>query len=586
MATVKKSNSKKIIALVCVLLAVVVAVAAISVVSAKNKVPEVTLATIGTDDIVEDINATGTVNAGSSRTYSASTVATCEEVFVKVGDKVKKGDKIATFNTDELDAQVSSLQTTYNDSSAAYHSAVKTQRENKNKLDAVNKKIKPLEKKLAKLEKKKNTTTSTTKKQETTTKKTASTTKKNGESGKASGTAAQKADSIIPGIGGNGSGTGGTTTDIASDLEDAVKALEELATTITELSDDIATTNEITRQVMERITKELDSGNYSPDAIAKAAGDAMSKAIKDGLIDETKLIVESGVAVEAVEKAVKAVDWTSIGKGIANTDNATYASVELQLAALYAQREIFSLGASTTTLNAQKQVMQNSKNALNTLKRAQSELKAGWVASIDGVVTECSVEPGMQTSALQTGVKIENLGKMVVSISLGEYDVHKVSVGMPAKITTAYGEYTGEIISIAPTATGSSSSSMMDSVGSMAGISGLSSLTDKGAGVACEVSVDSPDENIIVGFEANVQVQTGSYSGIPSVPIESIVLEKEGSYVYKYDETEGTVTKTKIEVGAHSDYAYEIKSGLSVGDKIVSTPGSDYTEDTFKVRVK
>ena len=157
---------------------------------------------------------------------------------------------------------------------------------------------------------------------------------------------------------------------------------------------------------------------------------------------------------------------------------------------------------------------------------------------------------------------------------------------MKATITTAYGEYSGEILSIAPTATGGSSSSILDNVGSMAGVSGLSSLTAKGAGVECVVSVNDPDANIIAGFEANVQIQTGSFNGVPTVPIESIVLEKEGSYVYKYDEEEGTVTKTKIEVGAHSDFAYEIKSGLAVGDKIVATPGQDYEEETFKVKVK
>jgi len=164
--------------------------------------------------------------------------------------------------------------------------------------------------------------------------------------------------------------------------------------------------------------------------------------------------------------------------------------------------------------------------------------------------------------------------------------VHKVKVGMPATITTAYGSYTGEIISIAPTATGGSDSSMLDSVGSMAGISGLSSLTAKGAGVQCVVSVNEPDDNIIVGFDANVEIKTGTYSGVPTVPIESIVLEKEGTYVYKYDEEEETVTKTKIETGAVSDTEYEIKSGLEIGDKIVATPAADYTEETFKVKVK
>lgn len=559
MATVKKSKKGKIILIVCIVLVIAAAVTGISIVAAQKKVPTVTLAEIGTDDIVEDINATGTVNAGAVKTYSAASVANCKEVFVKVGDKVKKGDKLATFSTDELDGQIASLQSSYNDSRAAYYTSLKSQKENAAKLDAVNKKIKPLEKTLAEYNKKKAATTTT---------KATKTETVNGKS-------KAKNDPVLSGA-----------NDIADDLAKVVDALESLSQTITELSDDITTTNAITREVMTAISEELKKGTYSPEAIAQAAGDAMSDAIKKGLIDETKLIIDSGVAVQAVETAVKAVDWEGMGKSFAQSENVTYASTELQLAALYGQREIFSVGASKTALNAQKQAMNATRQALDTLKRSQADLSAGWVASIDGVVTECSVEPGMQTNALQTGIKIENLGNLVVNVSLGEYDVHKVSTGMKATITTAYGEYSGEILSIAPTATGGSSSSILDNVGSMAGVSGLSSLTAKGAGVECVVSVNDPDANIIAGFEANVQIQTGSFNGVPTVPIESIVLEKEGSYVYKYDEEEGTVTKTKIEVGAHSDFAYEIKSGLAVGDKIVATPGQDYEEETFKVKVK
>ncbi|MBQ8980099.1 MAG: efflux RND transporter periplasmic adaptor subunit [Eubacterium sp.] len=583
MATIKKSNKKKIIIPICIVLVIALIAGAVFAVSANNKVVAVSLSEIKTGEIVEDINATGKISSGASKEFKAGTVAQCKDVYVKVGDTVKKGDKLATFSTDELDSEIASLQASYSDSSNAYYSALNSQRENAAKLKSVNKQIKKLEKTVAKQQKKKAAATTTKK----TTSKKASTTK-------ASTTKRRIITSTSTTIKANGSNTPKNdspinipdTSDISSDLEKAVKALQDLSDTISKLSDDITTTNAITREVMNRIAKELDSGDYSPQAIADAAGKAMSDAIKSGLIDETKLIVESGVAVQMVESAVRAVNWKAIGSSIANSDNATLASAELQLSALYAQRELFSIGASGTTLNAQKQAMNATKSALDKLKKSQQQLQAGWVSSIDGIVTECSVKSGEQTSALETGIKVENLDKMAVTISLGEYDVHKVSVGMKANITTAYGKYTGEIISIAPTATGSSNSSMLDSVGSMAGVSGLSSLTEKGAGVECVVSVDDPDENIIAGFEASVEIKTGTYSDIPTVPIESIVLEKDGSYVYLYDEATETVTKTKIEVGAHSDFAYEVKSGLKIGDKIVATPGQDYEEESFKVKVK
>ncbi|MBR1763298.1 MAG: efflux RND transporter periplasmic adaptor subunit [Eubacterium sp.] len=559
MATVKKSKKMKIIIPICIVLVIAVAAGSIFAVSQKNKTPVVSLTTIGTDNIVESVSATGTVSSSTSREYSAATIANCKEVFVKVGDKVKKGDKLATFSTEELDAQINSLQTTYSDSAKAYNNAVKSQKEAANKLRGVNKRISALEKEEKRLEK----------------------AASKGSSSNPSLNAALKsnkslaADPVIPGLPTAGSDA----------IEEAVKALTDLATTINELAEDIETTNEITRTVMQTIADELATGQYSADAIATAVGKAISESIQEGLIDETKLLIESGVLVDTIEAAVKNVEWDEIGEAFASNDNVQLTSVQLQLAALYAEKEIFSVGADKSVVNAQKQVMNTTRSALDTLRKSQKELQAGWVASVDGVVTECTVEEGQQTSALQTGIKIENLGELSVVISLGEYDIHKVALGMPATIKSAYGTYSGEIVSIAPTATGKSSNSLLDSVGSMAGISGLSSLTDSGAGVECVVKIFEPDDNIIAGFEASVDIKTGSYSDVPTVPIESIVLEKEGTYVYKYNEEDETVTKTLIETGATSDTAYEIKSGISIGDKIVSTPASDYEEETFKVRV-
>ena len=118
-------------------------------------------------------------------------------------------------------------------------------------------------------------------------------------------------------------------------------------------------------------------------------------------------------------------------------------------------------------------------------------------------------------------------------------------------------------------------------------------VTDEATDAAAsDEATDAADETaagdrtqLIVGFDADVQIITGTYSNVTSVPIESISLEKDGKYVYLYNEKENTVTKTAVTTGATSDTAYQVTSGLKVGDKIVATPASDYTEDTFKVKV-
>ncbi len=675
MATVKKSNTKKIVwAVIAVIL--VVAIVITSVVFAKNgKKTEVTLNTVSTNSITQTVSSTGQVSSGVKKEYKPGTVATVKKVYVEVGDKVKKGDKLASFDTSSLDSQVASLNSAYANSNASYQEAVQHQAEAAKQLSAINKNIAKTEKTLKKLQKaeqKKQNTTATTKKVTTTTTTTTTTTQIHWGSNPTTTTTAattacnhtfdgryvdsnysghykvctkcgakvfeehhygsvqkfasgkdkenyhyykcadcgyikKEVHDFPSGVGtvtckvcGEAKASGFNETsamvelaleqlqpvfDSLKQLGDASKQIVELLTGLTKdlakIAKDVdSLTNAITI-VANAIMYQISSGNWSAEKIADAVGKAVTAAIKQGMIE----FIDSGAAVKMIETAVKSVNWKAIGKGIAESDNFGLASAQIQLAALYAQKEVYTITASASTVNAQKQAKNAAKKAYDTVKDARDDLAKGWTAEFSGVITTCDIESGSQTTALSTGITLENMKKRVVTISLGEYDVHKVKEGMSATVKTAYGTYDGVVASIAPTATGGSKGSMLDSVGSMAGISGLSSLTNSGAGVECKVVVDHPDENIIVGFDADVEIVTGTYTDVPCVPIESIVLEKEGTYVYLYNEKDETVTKTKIETGATSDTSYEVTSGLSVGDRIVATPQTDYEEDTFKVKV-
>ena len=306
----------------------------------------------------------------------------------------------------------------------------------------------------------------------------------------------------------------------------------------------------------------------------------------DELINTIKELQESIEGInDRVDELTAQLESLAAGVNEIDPNSVKLTALQIELAGLTAQKELYSIIAQGNTVNAQKQLVNTTKQALDTVSAAQQSLDAGWTADFDGTITACSITAGGQTTALETGITLENMDTRVVTISLGEYDVKKVKVGMQATVKTAYGTYSGEVATIAPTATGGNESSIMDSVGSMAGISGLSSLTAQGAGVECTVLVAEPDEDIIIGFNADVEIQTGTYSQVPCVPIESIILEKEGTYVYLYNEEDETVTKTAITTGATSDTAYEVLSGLSAGQKIVTTPQTDYKEETFKVRV-
>lgn len=570
MATVKKSK-KKIIIPICIVLVIAIIVGVAFGVSAATSGEEVSLYTISTDDIYESVSLTGQVSSGTEKEYKVATVATVKGVFVQPGDKVKKGDVLATFETESLDSQISTLRSSYNDAVSSYNGAVKAQKEAKSKADELEDQIAETEKQISRLRnsassttttKKKNTTarTTTTERQTTrttTTRRVTTTTT----------TTTSPVSSTEPGLG------------------SLTEALAELNKNLSEITDDLGTLASMTEIIAQTITDAVSSGIFDSDVIADRVADAVSQAMRDGIIDAANLLVESDVAVDMIHSAVSAIDFEGITNSLINSNNVSLTAAELQLASQEALYAIYKAQADDSVLSVQKKAVDATKIALDALEQQQQDMKDGWIAAFDGTVTEVDVTAGVQTTALTTGIKLENLDSMAVTVSLSEYDVHKVKVGMPATVTTAYGTYDGEVTSIAPTATGGSSSSILDSVGSMAGISGLSSLTDSGAGVECTVSIPQTDENIIAGFDADVEIETGEYLGVVVVPIESIKLEKTGSFVYLYNEEDNTVTKTQIETGAVSDFAYEVTSGLKVGDKIISAPAADYEEDTFKVKV-
>ena len=510
MAQVKKSNTKKIVwAVIAVILVVAIVVGIMLIKSSKSKV-DVSLTTISTDTIVQTVSSTGEVSSGLNKDYTAGSIATVKEVFVKVGDQVKKGDKLATFDTSNLDMQVANLNASYKDALAAYNTAVENQNNAKEQLVIVNSAIDNLNNEIAQVEAEMAVA--------------AQETPVSGQSSQYAEGGSGIGDIIGGGSGSIGSGTGGSSSQFQEQIDELIQTIKELQESIEGINDRV---DELTAQL------------------------------------------------EALAAGVNEIDPNSI----------KLTALQIELAGLTAQKELYSIIAQGNTVNAQKQLVNTTKQALDTVSAAQQSLDAGWTADFDGTITACSITAGGQTTALENGITLENMDTRVVTISLGEYDVKKVKVGMQATVKTAYGTYSGEVATIAPTATGGNESSIMDSVGSMAGISGLSSLTAQGAGVECTILVAEPDEDIIIGFNADVEIQTGTYSQVPCVPIESIILEKEGTYVYLYNEEDETVTKTAITTGATSDTAYEVLSGLSAGQKIVTTPQTDYKEETFKVRV-
>lgn len=525
MAQIKKSKKGLIIA-ICAVVAAAIVIAAVVIVQANSAKTEVTLTDITTGNIDEVVEGTGTISAGAEKTYKTELTATVKEVFVQVGDRVSAGDQLATFDTSGLDEQIASLKASYNSAKASYNSAVQAQKTAESNEAAADKQIASLQAEVTRLEK---------------------------------AVANTNVSALIS------SSVSNVMADISSNLSDLV--------------DDSSTVSQILSVVSDEIARQIAAGNTDAASITNAIVAAVQKQLPDLGLDEDTL-------TQAIENAVKSVDWNGMVKQVTESDAAKLASAEVQLAALKAQKALYKVQADMSTVSAQKSVMDTAASALETMQAQADSMSAGWTADFDGVITACDLAAGQQTTLLSSGITLQNTDSLTVTISLGKYDALKVKEGMPA--TVGSGQYEGVVSFVAPTASGGDTSGLLDSVGSMAGISGLSSLGASGAGVECRVTVTNPDASLIIGFDTDVSISVGNHENIVVVPIESLVLEKTGSYVWLYNDEDSTISKVQITTGATSDTLYEVTDGLQAGDKIVTAPSAlNVDEDeTENIKVK
>lgn len=525
MAQIKKSKKGLIIA-ICAVLVVAIVVVSVVVVQANSAKTQVTLTDISTGSIDEVVEGTGTISAGAEKSYKTQLVATVKEVLVQVGDHVKAGDVLATFDTSALDEQIRSLSASYDSAKASYDSAVQSQQTAEKNLKATESQISTLEAEKDRLE------------------------------------------------------NAVANTDVGALVSGAVSGvMADVSDSLSKLISDSSTVSQILSVVSEELARQIAAGNTDAESITQAIVQAVQKALPNLDLDADSL-------TDAILQAVADVDWNGMVQQVTQSDAAQLASAEVQLAALYAQKEIYKAQSGDTLVSAQKSVVDTAASALESVQAQADSMSAGWTAAFDGVITACDLVAGQQTTLMSQGITLQNTDSLTVTISLGKYDALKVKEGMPASVNN--GQYEGVVSFVSPTASGGDTSGLLDSVGSMAGISGLSSLGASGAGVECQVTVTNPDDALIIGFDTDVTISVGNHENIVVIPIESLVLEKTGSYVWVYNEEDSTISKVQIETGATSDTQYEVTDGLQAGDQIVSAPSAlNLAEDeTENIKVK
>ena len=212
-----------------------------------------------------------------------------------------------------------------------------------------------------------------------------------------------------------------------------------------------------------------------------------------------------------------------------------------------------ALDACDTTINTAVSALQDADKALkkgvddSSLKELEKSLDDTVLkAETSGKVTDLKVNVG----SLCKGdvATIQSTDQLVLSVSIPEYAIEKVQVGMPVNITSDASStpLTGKVSRISPTATTG------DGTGSSNGFS-------------ADISIDQPN-GIFIGSKAKAEIVVSSKSDVYSVPLDAVGQNDNGQDIIFIKQADNTFAPVVVTIGSKNDYSVEIS-------------GSDLTDD-------
>lgn len=193
-----------------------------------------------------------------------------------------------------------------------------------------------------------------------------------------------------------------------------------------------------------------------------------------------------------------------------------------------------------------------------TLQQAADDLsaaKAGITAGFDGIVSEVMVSSGSAAAEGTPLITICDANNMCLDVTVSKYNLENIEVGQKAVITFREKEYDGTVSNISKIATKTESGASMVNV---------------------RIHFENPDDELIIGLDAKVEISLGSVTDTLMLPISCINSDVDGDFVYVMEDN--MVVRKDVVTGMASKDNMEIKEGLSEGDEVITTINSTIQE--------
>ena len=507
-----KLNKKQkiVISIIAAVLIVAGGITAYVLIRSDNK-NAVELVDVTEGDITETLKLSGTVNSENQVTFDILDGTYVKSVNVRVGDSVKKGDVLATFDTSSLSNVIAQKRQNYNEAVAQYNKYSSSASESVAELEQISSEVKQKEQEIEKLSASVEAATPAESTKELVSLR-KQLTELLGDS--------KLAGEIINRLFASGTQSG----EILDHLENIINGVNGQISSILNLlsvSDEEEQLISAQLELVELKAKQSILKLQSGDTLASLYLSVVESAKQD--LDETL------AAVEALNKG-----WIAENDGIVREINIV-------------SGQIYEAPETDTSVSLENvdisSLLSSSSSSSNNFSEIISQLFPGT--------------PG--------GMVLEYY-PLSATFSVSGKDIYKIKLNQSVEITGATGEkFSGYVSYISPTASETGSAS----------ISSLLGTSSSGEAVEAKAMIDNPDKSIIIGLTVEMSIEIETQKNATLIPVESIQYEDGKSYIYLYNEDSKTVEKTEVTTGLFNGVNYQILSGCKPGDKIVKIPSDD-----------
>jgi HlyD family secretion protein len=198
----------------------------------------------------------------------------------------------------------------------------------------------------------------------------------------------------------------------------------------------------------------------------------------------------------------------------------------------------------------------NVNNAQYVLDLAQKALDgATLVAPIDGVVLSVAANKGDRVDT-STFISLADVSKPTVQVYIDETDLQNMKVGCDAQVvfdSIPNRTFTGKVTQVTP---------QLTTTRGFSTVQGLVELTD---------ATTSSNKSLPLGLSASIDVICQKVTNVLLAPVEALQSAENNQYFVYILNSAGKPEKRDVQVGLIG-YSYaEIRSGLKVGDRVITS---------------